>query len=200
MSEVELNIESKVKMFQRMISGDGIGVSKVDECLCVFDEYIDQLRQKLEAAELELKIAQGERDGAYKVIREAREQKPFAYCFTDVNGKPKDFCDSPETQIPQDRRVITALFKSPVPAMPIQDDKWVHVDEAFLKNKPEWFHGNLWVSFACEKPVFGKYEWVQGWSPDRIITDCGSDYEAMGIWVRPAVIPAPPPQSEVKPS
>lgn len=44
------------------------------------------------------------------------KQEPFAYCYTDVNGRAKELCESPDCQIPQDKRVITALYKEPQPA------------------------------------------------------------------------------------
>lgn len=42
--------------------------------------------------------------------------EPFAYCFTDVNGNPQDFCDAPEHASEQDLRVRTPLYLHPVPA------------------------------------------------------------------------------------
>jgi len=51
-------------------------------------------------------------------LEAARKQEPFAYCFTDVNGRPSSLTDAPELSSPQDLRVITKLYASPVPAQP----------------------------------------------------------------------------------
>jgi len=47
-----------------------------------------------------------------------RGVEPVAYCFTDVNGRPKEFCSGPETLAPEDKRIITALYTQP-PALAV---------------------------------------------------------------------------------
>lgn len=38
--------------------------------------------------------------------------EPYAYCFTDVNGRPTEFCSPPECYVPsEDMRIITPLYK-----------------------------------------------------------------------------------------
>lgn len=37
--------------------------------------------------------------------------EPYTWCFTDVNGKPKDFCEAPKHACPGDWRIRTPLYK-----------------------------------------------------------------------------------------
>ena len=53
-------------------------------------------------------------DAAVAADRASRGE-PFAYCFTDVNGRAKEFCDSPECAHPHDKRIITPLYTRPLP-------------------------------------------------------------------------------------
>lgn len=48
-------------------------------------------------------------------LSHAEGEAPFAYCFTDVNGRPTEFTDGPEHSAPEDKRVITALYRHPAP-------------------------------------------------------------------------------------
>jgi len=126
MSEIEL----RALNFQADILAGGIEPTIVDECLCVFDEYIDQLREKLEAAESEVKrlesawhaetlnrkdqiIAdqESENDRLRQVIREAREQRPVAEVLQNVIGVEFGWVD-PWNKV----SVGTKLYAAPVPA------------------------------------------------------------------------------------
>jgi hypothetical protein len=42
---------------------------------------------------------------------------PFAWCFTDVNGKPTDFADNPIHKSANDLRTYTALYTRPPSAV-----------------------------------------------------------------------------------
>jgi hypothetical protein len=62
-------------------------------------------------------------DAANEITRlraelETRNGEAFAYCFTDVNGKPAQFCDSPEHASEGDLRVITSLYRHAAPVVP----------------------------------------------------------------------------------
>lgn len=48
-------------------------------------------------------------------LAHAEGEAPFAYCFTDVNGRPTEFTDGPEHSAPEDKRVITALYTHHAP-------------------------------------------------------------------------------------
>jgi len=39
--------------------------------------------------------------------------KPFTWCFTDVNGKPKELTDDPVHRCPEDLRIYTPLYTHP---------------------------------------------------------------------------------------
>lgn len=62
-------------------------------------------------------------DGARVEIKEAIQalqslegkSEPFAYCFTDVSGKPSEFCDSPRHASEGDLRIRTPLYTTPQP-------------------------------------------------------------------------------------
>jgi len=44
---------------------------------------------------------------------EAAMREPVAWCFTDVNGKPKELTDSPDYRDEQDKRIYTPLYALP---------------------------------------------------------------------------------------
>jgi len=103
---------------------------------------IEQLRQKLEAAEAEIKrlesawhvetlnrkdqlIAkqEAENDRLKKIIREAREQKPACWRWQAGRDEGFYFSEVSAKEGAEYGENITPLFISPVPAMPIQDDE-----------------------------------------------------------------------------
>jgi hypothetical protein len=47
---------------------------------------------------------------AGKAARAGQESEPFAFCFTDVNGKPSEFCDHPKHAAEGDTRIRTPLY------------------------------------------------------------------------------------------
>ena len=47
---------------------------------------------------------------AGKAARAGQESEPFAFCFTDVNGKPSEFCDHPKHAAESDTRIRTPLY------------------------------------------------------------------------------------------
>jgi hypothetical protein len=100
-----MNIEERAREFQEMLAGSGYSEKYNDECISVFNEYIDHLRQKLEAAE--------------QINREAREQKPVAVVKT-IGGYPDDSEHKVEWLV---RHKETSegdmLFISPVPSAAI---------------------------------------------------------------------------------
>ena len=52
-------------------------------------------------------------------------QEPVAWCFTDVNGKPKELCDHPKHRAEQDTRIYTALYRHPpTSAVPDAHEIW----------------------------------------------------------------------------
>ena len=53
---------------------------------------------------------------AGKAARAGQESEPFAFCFTDVNGKPSEFCDHPKHAAEGDTRIRTPLYTHPVSA------------------------------------------------------------------------------------
>ena len=48
--------------------------------------------------------------------RAGQESEPFAFCFTDVNGKPIEFCDHPKHAAEGDTRIRTPLYTHPASA------------------------------------------------------------------------------------
>lgn len=59
-----------------------------------------------------MRLAKAVADAAVAADRAGRGE-PFAYCFTDVNGRAKEFCDPPECAHPHDKRIITPLYTHP---------------------------------------------------------------------------------------
>lgn len=60
---------------------------------------------------------------------------PFAWCFTDVNGQPTNFCDPPEHAAENDLRIRTPLYTHQSTKPPAQDgetraqaDGWEHAE------------------------------------------------------------------------
>ena len=43
--------------------------------------------------------------------------QPVAWCFTDVNGKPKELVDHPKYKSEQDMRIYTPLYTTPQPVV-----------------------------------------------------------------------------------
>ncbi len=94
-----MSVEERAKEFQEMLSSSGYSGKYDDECISVFNEYINQLRQKLEEAEAEVekfKFQAKENEikwvGAAdeiirlnRIIREAREQQLYLNT-TNKNG------------------------------------------------------------------------------------------------------------------
>jgi hypothetical protein len=117
-------------------------------------EDVSMLRQKLEAAEAELKdvlLDIGEIRSALNIphdvtavdgvkaaataIREAQEQKPFEWQLLDRSFSTREVAVA---QRWTDRNLpLVALYAAPVPAMPIQDDNWVTI------TSEEWNIPNL---------------------------------------------------------
>ena len=48
--------------------------------------------------------------------RAGQESEPFAFCFTDVNGKPIEFCDHPKHAAEGDALIRTPLYTHPASA------------------------------------------------------------------------------------
>ncbi len=81
------------------------------------------------------------------------------------------------------------LYLSPqAPVNAIAD--WVLVTKDFLKDKPEWFYGSLWI-YEGHNVYIGRYEWRQGWGSDRLICD-GFDIDAVGKYVQSCSKPPAP--------
>ena len=53
---------------------------------------------------------------AGKAARAGQESEPFAFCFTDVNGKPIEFCDHPKHAAEGDALIRTPLYTHPASA------------------------------------------------------------------------------------
>ena len=64
-------------------------------------------------------------------LSHAEGEAPFAYCFTDVNGRPTEFTDGPEHSAPEDKRVITALYRHPAPQVAVPEG-WRPIESAPL--------------------------------------------------------------------
>jgi len=47
-------------------------------------------------------------------------REAFAFCFTDVNGKPSEFCDHPKHAAEGDTRIRTPLYTHPASAATLQ--------------------------------------------------------------------------------
>jgi hypothetical protein len=71
-----------------------------------------------------------------------------------------------------------------------QPPAWQLVTKEFLVNPPEWFDAEFWC-FDGSRVGSGRYEWRQGWSPDRIHGPSG-DVHAIGVYVMPLITPTPP--------
>ena len=48
-------------------------------------------------------------------------REAFAFCFTDVNGKPSEFCDHPKHAAEGDTRIRTPLYTHPASAAPDEE-------------------------------------------------------------------------------
>ena len=48
--------------------------------------------------------------------QQGRSGEAFAWCFTDVNGRPSEFCDHPKHAADGDTRIRTPLYTHPQPA------------------------------------------------------------------------------------
>lgn len=57
---------------------------------------------------------------AWQAALSHAEGEPFAYCFTDVNGRPTEFTDG-QPGAPEDLRIITPLFKHPAPQVAVPE-------------------------------------------------------------------------------
>jgi len=77
---------------------------------------------------------------AGKAARAGQESEPFAFCFTDVNGKPSEFCDHPKHAAEGDTRIRTPLYTHPA-----SSDEWIKCSERLPKESDGDCHGIVWV-------------------------------------------------------
>jgi hypothetical protein len=73
---------------------------------------------------------------AGKAARAGQESEPFAFCFTDVNGKPSEFCDHPKHAAEGDTRIRTPLYthtaSRQAASMPEANKAWASSDPSWL--------------------------------------------------------------------
>jgi len=63
-------------------------------------------------------------------------REAFAFCFTDVNGKPSEFCDHPKHAAEGDTRIRTPLYTHPASAAP--DEEYLRaLQDAFDINQAD---------------------------------------------------------------
>ena len=67
-------------------------------------------------------------------------REAFAFCFTDVNGKPSEFCDHPKHAAEGDTRIRTPLYTHPA-----SSDEWIKCSERLPEESDGDCHGTVWV-------------------------------------------------------
>ena len=54
------------------------------------------------------------------------------------------------------------------------ESKWIPVTRELLDEQHEWLYKPMWIALEHGPVVTGKYEWWQGWHPDRFVSvECG---------------------------
>ncbi len=79
--------------------------------------------------------AQAAWDAWQAALSNAEGEAPFAYCFTDVNGRPTEFTDGPEHAAPEDLRIITPLFKRGAPKATLPEGvlEWIRSAQHLMR-------------------------------------------------------------------
>ena len=78
---------------------------------------------------------------AGKAARAGQESEPFAFCFTDVNGKPSEFCDHPKHAAEGDTRIRTPLYTHPT-----KSDEWIKCSDRLPAEYDGDFEGLVWAN------------------------------------------------------
>lgn len=69
---------------------------------------------------------------------------------------------------------------------------WTKVTQSLLNKQPDWLHEPLWIAHRGDVQS-GRYEWMQGWDPDRFLCDNGDNLHALdNCHIMPLVKPEPP--------
>jgi hypothetical protein len=120
-------------------------------CQCQFcyerEEAISAL-QALQSGEPVAHIVEGYDGGAPYIARLAHplppvgtklytapqhSGEPVAWCFTDVNGKPKELVDHPKYKSEQDMRIYTPLYTTPQAVVPeLTGKQWSAMRDKFI--------------------------------------------------------------------
>ena len=94
---------------------------------------------------------------AGKAARAGQESEPFAFCFTDVNGKPIEFCDHPKHAAEGDALIRTPLYTHPASA-----DKWIKCSEQRPNVLDVWIKMTDGSVVACWAQLDGDFYWKGG--------------------------------------
>ena len=90
-------------------------------------------------------------------------REAFAFCFTDVNGKPSEFCDHPKHAAEGDTRIRTPLYTHPASA-----DKWIKCSEQRPNVLDVWIKMTDGSVVACWSRLCGDFYWNGGGSESCI--------------------------------
>jgi len=110
----------------------------------------------------------------------AEDEAPFAYCFTDVNGRPTEFTDGPEHAAPEDSRIITALFKRGAPKATVPEGvlEWIQSAQGLMRALGE---ASGWKEKAEEiDPLLSA--WRRDLVPSAAIPEVGGHLENEMAW------------------
>ena len=140
---------------------------------------------------------------AGKAARAGQESEPFAFCFTDVNGKPSEFCDHPKHAAEGDTRIRTPLYTHPASAQAPEEierdginstENLAYIDgyndcakevrENARSNKQAVSVPKQWVDLMRElvKDLISEIKTKQKLKPDeRVAEDLGAVREAIAL-------------------
>lgn len=118
---------ARVRVAKRRLQADQYTSAKMDGYLYADDE-IERLRSELaevtqsrdhwrESHKILANASDAQQSKLVTALARVEEleqgAEPFAYCFTDVNGRPSEFCDAPVHAHEQDKRIRTPLYTHP---------------------------------------------------------------------------------------
>lgn len=70
------------------------------------------------------------------------------------------------------------------------EPKWIPVTQELLNEQHEWLHKPMWIALKNGPVIIGKYEWRQGWNPDRFV---GEEYGDLWAFEASHVMELTPP-------
>ena len=120
---------------------------------------------------------------AGKAARAGQESEPFAFCFTDVNGKPSEFCDHPKHAAEGDTRIRTPLYTHPASA---QAPEEIERDGINSTENLAYIDGyndcakEVRENARPNKQAVSVPEWIK--CSDRLPAEYDGDFEGL-VWV-----------------